>query len=165
MIQEIFLKRAYNIRKEYLGIRNNIDDYEKNIKLLLKKLEEKAVSLQDLKDKIDSNKINDPEMAKSELLKIMMELEDEINSNDGYINRLNTNIDRLKEDEISLFRDIKQRYPEMTDIEIKNEVQDYIKNRGISLPCSFIHILSHTFTNKSFNILDSINKFINILYK
>ena len=132
MIQEIFLKRAYNIRKEYLGIRNNIDDYEKNVKLLLRKLEEKSFSLQDLKDKIDSNKIHDPEMAKSELLKIMMELEDEINNNDGYINRLNTNIDRLKEDEISLFRDIKQRYPEMTDSEIKNEVQDYIKKLNLS---------------------------------
>jgi chromosome segregation ATPase len=132
MIQEIFLKRAYNIRKEYLGIRNNIDDYERNVKLLLRKLEEKSFSLQDLKDKIDSNKIHDPEMAKSELLKIMMELEDEINNNDGYINRLNTNIDRLKEDEISLFRDIKQRYPEMTDSEIKNEVQDYIKKLNLS---------------------------------
>jgi chromosome segregation ATPase len=132
MIQEIFLKRAYNIRKEYLGIRSNIDDYEKNVKLLLRKLEEKSFSLQDLKDKIDSNKIHDPEMAKSELLKIMMELEDEINNNDGYINRLNTNIDRLKEDEISLFRDIKQRYPEMTDSEIKNEVQDYIKKLNLS---------------------------------
>jgi len=132
MIQEIFLKRAYNIRKEYLGIRNNIDDYEKNVKSLLRKLEEKSFSLQDLKDKIDSNKIHDPEMAKSELLKIMMELEDEINNNDGYINRLNINIDRLKEDEISLFRDIKQRYPEMTDSEIKNEVQDYIKKLNLS---------------------------------
>ena len=132
MIQEIFLKRAYNIRKEYLGIRNNIDDYENNVKSLLRKLEEKSFSLQDLKDKIDSNKIHDPEMAKSELLKIMMELEDEINNNDGYINRLNINIDRLKEDEISLFRDIKQRYPEMTDSEIKNEVQDYIKKLNLS---------------------------------
>jgi chromosome segregation ATPase len=132
MIQEIFLKRAYNIRKEYLGIRNNIDDYERNVKLLLRKLEEKSFSLQDLKDKIDSNKIHDPEMAKSELLKIMMELEDEINNNDGYINRLNTNIDRLKEDEISLFRDIKQRYPEMTQSEIKNEFQDYIKKLNLS---------------------------------
>ena len=71
-------------------------------------------------------------MAKSELLKIMMELEDEINNNDGYINRLNINIDKLKEDEISLFRDIKQRYPEMTDSEIKNEVQDYIKKLNLS---------------------------------
>lgn len=132
MIQEIFLKRAYNIRKEYLGIRHNIEDYEKNVKLLLKTLEEKSINLQDLKDKIDSNKIHDPEMAKSELLKIMMELEDEINKNDGYINRLNTNIDRLKEDEISLFRDIKQRYPEMTDSEIKSEVQDYIKKLNLS---------------------------------
>ena len=105
---------------------------KKNVKSLLRKLEEKSFSLQDLKDKIDSNKIHDPEMAKSELLKIMMELEDEINNNDGYINRLNINIDRLKEDEISLFRDIKQRYPEMTDSEIKNEVQDYIKKLNLS---------------------------------
>jgi chromosome segregation ATPase len=132
MIQEIFLKRAYNIRKEYLGIRNNIDDYEKNVKLLLKTLEDKSVDLQDLKDKIDTNKIHDPEMAKFELLKIMMELEDEINKNDGYINKLNTNIDKLKEDEVSLFRDIKQRYPEMSDQDIKKEVQDYIKKLNLS---------------------------------
>ena len=132
MIQEIFLKRAYNIRKHYLRIRHNIDEYEKNVKLLLKTLEGKSVDLQELKDKIDTNKIHDPEMAKSELLKIMMELEDEINKGDGYINRLNTNIDKLKEDEISLFRDIKQRYPEMTDQDIKNEVQDYIKKLNLS---------------------------------
>ena len=132
MIQEIFLKRAYNIRKEYLGIRNNIDDYEKNVKLLLKTLEDKSVDLQDLKDKIDTNKIHDPEMAKFELLKIMMELEDEINKNDGYINKLNTNIDKLQEDEVSLFRDIKQRYPEMSDQDIKKEVQDYIKKLNLS---------------------------------
>ena len=75
MIQEIFLKRAVNIRKEYLSIKYDISSYEKNIRDILNALESKAVDLNDLKKKLDENKIHDPEMAKSQLLKIMMELE------------------------------------------------------------------------------------------
>lgn len=132
MIQEIFLKRALNIRKEYISIKYNISSYEKNIKDILMILEEKAVDLNELKTKLDENKINDPEMAKSQLLKIMMELESEINNSETFINNLNKNIDKLKEDETQLFRDIKQRYPEMNDSEIKNEVQEYIKKLNLS---------------------------------
>lgn len=132
MIQEIFLKRALNIRKEYISIKYNISSYEKNIRDILTILEEKAVDLNELKTKLDENKINDPEMAKSQLLKIMMELESEINNSETFINNLNKNIDKLKEDETQLFRDIKQRYPEMNDPEIKNEVQEYIKKLNLS---------------------------------
>jgi len=132
MIQEIFLKRALNIRKEYLSIKYNISSYEKNIRDILTILEEKSVDLNELKTKLDENKINDPEMAKSQLLKIMMELESEINNSETFINNLNKNIDKLKEDETQLFRDIKQRYPEMNESEIKNEVQEYIKKLNLS---------------------------------
>jgi uncharacterized protein YdiU (UPF0061 family) len=132
MIQEIFLKRAFNIRKEYILIKYNISLYEKNIRDILTILEEKAVDLNDLKINLDQNKINDPEMAKSKLLKIIMELESEINNSETFVNNLNKNIDKLKEDENQLFRDIKQRYPEMVDSEIKNEVQEYIQKLNLS---------------------------------
>jgi len=132
MIQEIFLKRALNIRKEYISIKYNISLYEKNIRDILTILEEKAVDLNDLKINLDQNKINDPEMAKSKLLKIIMELESEINNSETFVNNLNKNIDKLKEDENQLFRDIKQRYPEMIDSEIKNEVQEYIQKLNLS---------------------------------
>ena len=62
----------------------------------------------------------------------MMELETEINSNETFINNLNKNIDKLKEDEVLLYKDIKQRYPEMNDSEIKNEVQEYIQKLNLS---------------------------------
>ena len=62
----------------------------------------------------------------------MMELETEINSNETFINNLNQNIDKLKDDEVLLYRDIKQRYPEMNDSEIKNEVQEYIQKLNLS---------------------------------
>jgi chromosome segregation ATPase len=132
MIQEIFLKRAVNIRKEYISIKYDISSYEKNIRDILNALESKAVDLNELKTKLDENKIHDPEMAKSQLLKIMMELETEINTNETFINNLNKNIDKLKNDEVLLYRDIKQRYPEMNDSEIKNEVQEYIQKLNLS---------------------------------
>ena len=43
MIQEIFLKRALNIRKEYISIKYDISSYEKNIRDILNALESKAV--------------------------------------------------------------------------------------------------------------------------
>jgi chromosome segregation ATPase len=132
MIQEIFLKRAANIRKEYLRIRFDISSYEKNVKDLLWALEQKSTDLNELKVKLDSNRINSAEQAKTELLNIMMEIEDETNKNEKYVDNLNKNIEKLKEDEVFLFRDIKQRYPEMNDADIKEEVQNYIKKLNLS---------------------------------
>jgi len=132
MIQEIFLKRAANIRKEYLRITRDINSYEKNIRDLLGALEQKSTDLDSLKNKLDSNRINSPEEAKMELLNIIMEVEDETNKNEKYIDNLNKNIEKLKEDELLLFRDIKQRYPEMSDSDIKNEIQSYIKKLNLS---------------------------------
>jgi len=132
MIQEIFLKRAANIRKEYLRIRYDISSYEKNVKDLLWALEQKSTDLNELKVKLDSNRINSAEQAKTELLNIMMEIEDETNKNEKYVDNLNKNIEKLKEDEVFLFRDIKQRYPEMNDADIKEEVQNYIKKLNLS---------------------------------
>jgi len=132
MIQEIFLKRAANIRKEYLTITRDINSYEKNVRDLLGALEQKSTDLESLKNKLDSNRINSPEEAKIELLNIIMEVEDETNRNEKYINNLNKNIEKLKEDELLLFRDIKQRSPEMSDSDIKNEIQSYIKKLNLS---------------------------------
>jgi len=132
MIQEIFLKRAANIRKEYLRITRDINSYEKNVRDLLGALEQKSTDLESLKNKLDSNRINSPEEAKMELLNIIMEVEDETNKNEKYIDNLNKNIEKLKEDELLLFRDINQRYPEMSDPDIKNEIQSYIKKLNLS---------------------------------
>jgi hypothetical protein len=46
--------------------------------------------------------------------------------------KLDNVISILKDDEVLLYRDIKQRYPEMNDSEIKNEVQEYIQKLNLS---------------------------------
>ncbi len=41
-------------------------------------------------------------------------------------------IEKLKKQEIELFKDIKQRYPEMSDGQIRNEIQSYIDKLKLS---------------------------------
>jgi chromosome segregation ATPase len=128
MIQEIFLKKASNIRKEYLQINKDINAYEKMVSGILKSLEKNSNELENLKTKIDKKQISDVEYAKNEMLKIIINLEQESNKTSEQINRLNKSIEDLKKQEIDLYREIKEKYPEMSDVDIKNEIQTYIKN-------------------------------------
>lgn len=132
MIQEIFLRRAANIRKNYLHITTDISSYEKAMTHIIKVIEEKHKELIDIKNKIDESKIHSADTAKTELLRVMMELEEESNSVESYINSLTEKMDVLKKEELDLFRDIRQRYPELSDTQIKSEVQDYIKKLNLS---------------------------------
>jgi uncharacterized coiled-coil DUF342 family protein len=128
MIQELLLKKALNIRKEYNKITKDINVYENMVSGILKSLGKNSEELEGLKKKIDDNKLTDVEFAKSEMLKIILDLEQEANRTGEHINILNKNIEGLRKQELDLYREIKEKYPEMSDEQIKKEIQDYIKN-------------------------------------
>jgi chromosome segregation ATPase len=128
MIQEFLLKKALNIRKEYNKITKDIDVYESMVSGILKSLGKNSEELQDLKNKIDDKKVTDVEFAKNEMLKIILDLEQESNRTGEHINILNQKIENLRKQELNLYREIKEKYPEMSDDKIKQEIQDYIKN-------------------------------------
>ncbi len=132
MIQEIFLKKAVQIRKDYLRLRSGINFYENSIKDLLKMIENKSQELNDFKEDLDKSKITDAEEAKSKLLKIIMDIENEYNSSNFQINKIDKDIEKLKQEELELFRQIRQRYPEMSDKDIKQEVQNYLEKMNLS---------------------------------
>jgi chromosome segregation ATPase len=128
MIHELLLKKALNIRKEYVRITKDINVYENMVSGILKSLGKNSEELEDLKKKIDDKKVTDVEFAKSEMLKIIIDLEQEANKTGEHINKLNQNIESLRKQEIDLYSEIKEKYPNMSDDEIKKEIQDYIKN-------------------------------------
>ena len=132
MIQEIFLKRAVNIRKDYLNLTTDLSTYEKMMRDIVASIGEKHQELVEIKNKIDDTKINSVDSAKGEFLKILIDLESESNTLEKYIDSINEKMDELKKDELELFRDIRQRYPEMSDFEIKSEVQESIKKLNLS---------------------------------
>jgi len=126
MIQELYLKKAYIIRKEYLSIVGNIEQYEVFAKKLLESIGEKSKDLLSLQKKIDEKKINNIEVAKDELMKIIINLEEEANGIESIVNNMNKRIDKLKQDETSLYRELKEKYPDVLDSVLKKEIHEYI---------------------------------------
>jgi peptidoglycan hydrolase CwlO-like protein len=126
MIQEIYLKKAYSIRKEYLSIVTNIEEYEIFAKKLLGSIGEKSKDLVDLQKKITEKKINSIDIAKDELMKIILNLEEEANGIEVIVNNMTKRIDKLKGEETSLYRELKEKYPDVSDTIIKKEIHDYI---------------------------------------
>ena len=132
MIQEIFLRKALNIKKKYNSKVRGIDSYEKNLKTLLSTLESKQDDFIGLKEKLDLNKFDDPDKAKNEFLKLLLELENEVNGNEIQVNSIDKQIDDLRKEEMDLYKDIKQRYPELTDSQIKKEIYEYLNKMNLS---------------------------------
>ncbi len=127
MIQDIYLKKAYDIRKEYLSIISNIEEYESFAKKLLSSIEQKSNELLDLQKKINEKKINSVDLAKDELMKIILNLEEEANGIEIIVNNMNKRIDNLKKEEVSLYRDLKEKYPDISDSILKKEIHEYIQ--------------------------------------
>lgn len=132
MIQELYLKRAASLRKDYLKIMTDIQSYENIATQLSSALETRTSNLEELLEKLNLNKISNPDIAKQELHSIMVEIEDDINKVDISIDSLNKKMDKLKEDEMILYKEIKKNYFDLSDEEIKNQIQSYLKKLNLS---------------------------------
>ena len=97
-----------------MRLRSGINFYENSIKDLLKMIENKSQELNDFKEDLDKSKMTDAEEAKSKLLKIIMDIENEYNSSNFQINKIDKDIEKLKQEELELFRQIRQRYLEIS---------------------------------------------------
>lgn len=125
MIQELYLKKAAKIRKDYLSIVNDIKSYELVAKDLLNSLQLATDGLESTMEKIDNGSIRDSERDEK-LQKIFIDLEHDMNNIEKSVNKLNGSMDKLRTDEIDLHKQIKQVYFNLSDEEIKKEVQDYL---------------------------------------
>lgn len=129
MISEFYLKKALNIRKEYLSIVSNINIFENMAKDILKIIEGKLEELNTLQSKINEKRISNVESAKDSLLKIILDLEEESNNIEKSVNDLTSRIDKLKINEKELFADLRKNYQNLTNEEIKNQIHKYIDKK------------------------------------
>lgn len=126
MISELYLKRAFSIRKEYLKIRSDIERYELIAKDLLNSLESRKDDFEKILEDLKSNKFTSPDSAKNKIHEVVLKTEEDMNRVDKSVNDLNKRIDQLKEDEVSLYKELKRTYTDLSDEEIKKYVQEYI---------------------------------------
>jgi peptidoglycan hydrolase CwlO-like protein len=126
MISELYLKRALNIRKDYIQIITDIQKYEKIAKELSDSLGDRMGDLKSLLQQINDGKIQDMGTAKEKLNDIMINTELNINNVDGKISVLNNQMDKLREDEKTLHFEMKQTYPQLSDDDMKKELGEYL---------------------------------------
>ena len=129
MISELYLKRAFSIRKEYLKIRSDIERYELIAKDLLNSLESRKDDFEKILEDLKLNKFNSPDSAKNKIHEVVLKTEEDMNRVDKSVNDLNKRIDQLKEDEINLYKELKRTYTDLSDEQIKKCVQEYMINK------------------------------------
>ena len=131
MINQLYLKRAENIRRDYLKLVRELNNYDKMAKQLAESLQLRVGQLNDLYKEIDSEKVSNVEAAKDKLNTIMINLERDVNSIDQKIKNINKKMDQLREDEVKLYKELKQKY-NTSDEELKNEINQHLKKKMLN---------------------------------
>lgn len=132
MISELYLKRAVSIRKDYIKIVSDIESYEKVAKSLSDSISLRTKELESVLEKLNQNKYNNVDAAQQELQSIMIQTEDDVNKVDVSIDKLNLKIEKLKQDEINLYKEIKNVYYQLSDEDIREQVQTHLKKLNLS---------------------------------
>jgi len=129
MISQIFIDRAVGIRKEYLSLNRDANNYKKLIENLKNKVEDTIGGLEDIIKNID-NLTEDETKQKS--LKFIFELEEETQKIQKMVDPINDKIQQLVKEEQSLYDQIKLNYIELSNEEILTIIQNELKKRNLS---------------------------------
>lgn len=132
MISDLYLKRAVKIRKEYIKLVNDIQTYEKIAHDLISSISERKSDLENLLDSLNQKRISNPDVAKQKLDEIIVQTEDDMNKVDASIEVINKKMDKLREDEVYLYKEIKSVYSDFTDDEIRKFIFEELKKQNLS---------------------------------
>ena len=131
MISEKFLIKAANIRRDYLQLTNDIDRVEKKVKSIVDFLEHQKEKLEDISSKAEKGEIKSQEYIAEKALMVIMDLEKEAASYEVGVDDVNKKIDKLREDEIALFNELKTKYSDIPDKELKSTINEYLKSQNL----------------------------------
>lgn len=125
MIDDQLLESARIIRINFLKLNRDLLNYETEIRGLVSFLEEKIKILStDTTNKIKSMK-DKSELSNitKEIIKQIEDIEVEEKKLQKKVSKINSEMERLQKEEILLYDTIKQRYPNLSDNEILQQIQ------------------------------------------
>ena len=132
MIEERFIKRAVEIRRDYVKITRDISVYESKAKQVLETLESTVAKLNNIQDKIKNKVITNADDASKKIMDVLSEVEKEGERLEKMIDPLNDQIEKLRIEENELYRLIKEKYPKISDQDIVRQIQEEIKKANLS---------------------------------
>lgn len=134
MIDDLYIDAAVRIRRTYLNLTDKLEDYEKYLNSTVKLIDSTLQEVDKLSKEIEGYK-NTKNVSQEEplmkLLDIINRLESDSKKLEEYINPLNQSIERLRSEEIELYKNIKLRYPNISDNYIIAMVNEKLEKEGL----------------------------------
>jgi chromosome segregation ATPase len=128
MIDKRYIESAKQIRTEYLRLNEELSRYEGDVKELGEFLLKKVDELKNFNEKEIKKAKTKDEL--SQVTKILVsnlsEIEDRERIIGAKVSDINKKIERLKKDEIVLYNTLREKYPKMTNEELRDEVQSHL---------------------------------------
>lgn len=124
MIDNRFIESAREIRKKYSSLYEELNNSEREVKQLANFLMEKSEEFKTINDTIIKNA-----KSKEEIVDITQKLIDKLDDLERRekvmtkkIDLINENIEKLKLEEINLLKKIQDKFPDLSNDEIRQEV-------------------------------------------
>jgi phage shock protein A len=130
MIDEIYLLKAAQIRKDYLNLNKDIDNVEHTIKNFLPLFDTQQKELDEIKDKVDRGLLTDKEDFSKSLIRIIEELEQATSKYEDLVDDVQEQIEDLQEDEEELFNKIRSKYDIPISV-VREEVNKYLQKQNL----------------------------------
>lgn len=125
MIDKQYVESARNIKSEFVSLNKKLEIYKKELVNLSGFLENTIKELDLLTKKQVTSK---PELTNigEQLIKKLEDVELEEKKLSSLIKPINDRIDKLREEENILYKALKQKYPNISDEELKKELHSYL---------------------------------------
>ncbi len=125
MIDSQLIDSAIVIRKEYLKLVSTLNKYQDNVSDLSKFLLEKIDDMSKYNNDVVKNIRTQSDITKvsDQILRNIQEIEDEEKKLSKKVNEINIKLEKLRSDETVLYNKIVDRYPNLSESEIIQEIQ------------------------------------------
>ncbi len=132
MIDESFIKAAIKIRRQYLKLTNNLSFYKRKAEDVIANLEDIVNKIEKIQKESEVQVNPNNEAITVQLTKLLVDIESEGRAVESLIDPLNQEIEKLGLEEQELWRNIKNKYPNISDEEIVNHVRNRLIDEGLS---------------------------------
>ena len=125
MIDKQYVESARNIKNEFLSLSKKLDNYKGDLEKLSNFLQDTVKELQNITEKKVTSKDDLTDMA-NKLVKKLQDVELEEIKITNLVKPINDRIEKLREEENILYKSLKVKYPNMTDDDMKRELNSRI---------------------------------------
>jgi len=132
MIDESFIKAAIKIRREYLKLTNNLNFYKRKAEDVIENLEDIVNKIEKIQQETENQKVTNNDAIVVQLTKLLTDIESEGRAVESLIDPLNKEIEKLGLEEQELWRNIKNKYPNLSDEDIVEYVRQRLLQENLS---------------------------------